>query len=586
LVGAALDETWSAPTLTSSDAQVLAQDIAQQPVQAAAWIAEKLQGPRSTDTLELLLLDDEGSACTWLTTSTLSDDVVGSLSRSGPAVETTDETARPAMTPTEFFAPTPLESSVQALAPDESSSETQSADADQAEAKDKPAKDKSAKDSGSNKPLVGLFSSKKKKKNTATGTQSPPKRVAVLATHDALARVLLDELDKLGVRVGGAATLWHALCLAWDPRTTRALRAPIIAGGEADPLVQTASAAHGVVGIVCVLSEGRLLWAWSKQGELVAASSQVLRMRVQKEIEEVELEDAPSRSGAPCVLLTNDDIARLIADWLAWSAQLAVAPSHVVCVMPDNLATGAGSLSAGEVGELLTKRWAGSQVDASVVPDPLHATLERAAKVLAGTPRSDTPQRSLSLTALSTRPGKDSRRMHAWVAAAIALLGVGLGVLGARKLGTAKDADKATISWRTSWQGKVKEVFPPASTPPPTITPLMLIEDEIKRREETNTRPDGIEPAKPIMRELELLSLVLASPTVEVLSMSLDTGSVPAVEALVPTTSEAEAVLESLRRIGGSRITNWNMDIQPSGEKRRVRYSGRWQEASQPRSGT
>jgi CBS domain-containing protein len=176
--------------------------------------------------------------------------------------------------------------------------------------------------------------------------------------------------------------------------------------------------------------------------------------------------------------------------------------------------------------------------------------------------------------------------MHAWAATAIALLGVGLGVLGARKLGTARDADKAAISWRTSWQGKVKEIFPAATTPPPTVTPLMMIEDEIKRREETNTRPAGIEPAKPVMRELELMSLVLASPTVEVLAISLDSGAVPSIEVLVPTTSEAEAVLEGLRRVGGSRVTNWAMEILPSGDKRRARYSGRWQEGNAPRSGT
>jgi hypothetical protein len=81
-----------------------------------------------------------------------------------------------------------------------------------------------------------------------------------------------------------------------------------------------------------------------------------------------------------------------------------------------------------------------------------------------------------------------------------------------------------------------------------------------------------------VVRELELLSLVLASPTVEVLSITLDSASVPVVEVLVPTTSEAEALLEGLRRIGGSTIASWSMDISSQGEKRRARLSGRWQE--------
>jgi hypothetical protein len=617
LVGAASDERWVATQPSSSDPQVLAQDLAGQPGACAAWLAKGLQGPRSTDTLELLLLDDEGSACTWLTTSTSSDDVVGELSRAGSIVETSDENSRPAETPAAFFAPSAAESTVQVLASDEAFAARTSEEERASEAKGDGRDGRDGRSGGRKGFWGGLLSSLQRGGKGKGGTregkapQGSPRRVAVLATHDALARVMLDALDGQGVQVGAVATLWHALCVAWDPRTTRALAAPIIAQQE-DPLVQRAGAgAQDVVGVVCVLSEGRLVWAWSRQGELVAGSSQVLRMRAVREDEVVPLEDdsrslrqdaaqgvgqvvaagaaqsVAQRGGAKAQLpmVTGDDIARLMTDWLAWSAQLSVAPSQVVCILPDELATGPQALSAGEATELIAQRWGlggTADVDATLAPDPLGATLERCAKVLASTPRQAVAQRTHALAGLSQRPGRASRRLHAWGAAGIGLLGVGLGVLGLRLLDAARDADRATLAWRTSWQGKVKEVYPPASTPPPTITPLMLIEDEIKRREATSTRPAGVDAARPVVRELELLSLVLASPTVEVLSISLDSASVPVVEVLVPTTSEGEAVLEGLRRVGGSTIASWSMEIFPSGEKRRLRLSGRWQERPAP----
>jgi hypothetical protein len=580
----------------STDAQVHAQDLAEQPEACASWLAKSLQGPRSTDTLELLLLDDEGSTCTWLTTSTASDDVVGALGRAGQVVETTDESARPAATPVEFFAPTPLESSVQALAGEQdfgaraSDEQAASAMSGAGESKDTRAGaggrlaslvaslSRGRKQGGGRKGSTGQGASKSgsSKQGAAQGT---PRRVAVLATHDALARVMLDELDAQGVRVGGAATLWHAMCLAWDPRTTRALSAPIIAQ-QSDVLVQAGKAQpHEVVGIVTVLSEGRLVWAWSRQGELVAGSSQVLRMRTARDEEPIAIDGVQQRqSPAALVMLTSDDLARLLTDWLSWSAQLSVAPSQIVLVLPEQLATGPGALHGAEAAELLSQRWGVAHTDATQLPDPLGASLERCAKVLASTPRPSEAKRTQVLAALSQRPGRESRRLHAWAAAGIALLGVALGAFGARQLAAARKAEQATLAWRSSWQGKVKEVFPPASTPPPTITPLMLIEDEIRRREVTSTRPAGADAARPVVRELELLSLVLASPTVEVLSITLDSASVPVVEVLVPTTSEAEALLEGLRRIGGSTIASWSMDISSQGEKRRARLSGRWQE--------
>ena len=62
--------------------------------------------------------------------------------------------------------------------------------------------------------------------------------LAVLAAPDAPARLFLDQIDALGVRVERVITFWHALAEAWDPgaKGSAAQGPDIITAEQAQPI--------------------------------------------------------------------------------------------------------------------------------------------------------------------------------------------------------------------------------------------------------------------------------------------------------------------------------------------------------------
>jgi hypothetical protein len=166
-------------------------------------------------------------------------------------------------------------------------------------------------------------------------------RAAVLSVGDGIGRVLIDRIDRLGIETTVACTIWHAMASAWDPATAWKSRAPSTGNVvESEP---------GVVAVVLVEPSGRLLWSWTRGGRLLAAGSQRLpRMGGG--------DDQPAS-----VLLTADAAARLTADWLAWSAQLAIAPGRVVMLVPASAQEqGDLSIGAGGFGRALASGWSGA----------------------------------------------------------------------------------------------------------------------------------------------------------------------------------------------------------------------------------
>lgn len=542
LVGATADESWK-PAGLRADADQSPEHYAQ----GAAWIKERLVGPRTRDSLELLVLDPTGGVCSWMNVSH-SDLAKLAIQARSSGVPDDLEGATPSISPVEFFASSSTDSSVQPLGFEQT---TAVADA-------KP----------SRRQIAG------KKADQAADAHNGSRRLAVLALTDVPARVMLDALDHEGIRTAGVASFWHALAMAWSPGAG--------AGAQrvaADPLTQTPSATD-TAAVILVEDTGRLSWCWCERDRLLCAG--VMRCPVVRNADQ-------SADAESLVALGKDDIARLASEWLSWSVQTQASPTRIVCVLPKNLAVPSASppdapantigLSAGEFGEALASTWRGALLDMVVHEDPLGATLRRLVSFLESTPASPTPDSRTALLDLAARPGRQHRTMYLWTAGALVALAVAAGVVGWRFRSQAEDARQTVRGWGDAWRPTVEQLFPAALAPRPTFTSLMELEDEVKRRQEAVTGPDKVAKARPILPEFESISLVVGAPGIKLQEISLDSTERPQrVVVIAPTTAEAEAVLEGLKRVGGSMLTDWNFTVQPegTGDERRVTLTAKW----------
>lgn len=556
LVGATSDVTWQPPGIKSDSEQ-----REQHYQNAADWTRTQLDGARTRDSLELLVLDPTGGICTWHSTRSNDPAKIAAEARMGNVADDTDTlTGAGSGGPNlvEFYASSPLESSVQALGVDRN-----------ARSRTKP------------------------QTNKSSTTETPAQRLALLATADVPARVLIDTLDHAGVRVASVASFWHAMAMAWSPGAGPGAHRST----NNDPLVQAPSTT-GTCAVLVIENTGRLSWCWSEQDRLVCSGTMrctLVRPQTQNQSANQSANQSSSsssggtRAGEPIedevlVALGKDDVARLTSEWLSWSVQTHASPTRVVCVLPKNLSTTddvANSLSAGELGEALSHAWPGAVVDAVVHEDPIGATLRRLVGFLESTPASAVPVSRSSLVALSNRPGRQHRTMYLWTAGALLLAAAMAGVAGWRLRAQAIEARAAADGWNQGWQSLVRDVYAPALSPriEAKMTPLLELTDEVKRRKALISGPEKVEPNKPILAELEALSLVFGAPTIKLESVFLDSTPGPQrIVANVPTTSEGEAVLESLRRLGPSKLTDWTLDMTPipSSEERRATYSGKW----------
>ncbi len=549
LVGATSDEVWQ-PSGIKADREQGETHYKS----AAEWTRTQLDGARTRDSLELLVLDPTGGVCTWHSSHSTDPAKIAAEARMGHATDDADTSSNSGPNFVEFYAGSPQESSVQALGMDGNGSPTP------------------VKHAKTNKKLGQV--------------DAPARRLAVLATTDVPARVLIDTLDQQGVRVASVASFWHALAMAWSPGAGAGAKRST----SSDPLVQSPAAA-GTCAVLIVENNGRLSWCWCEQEKMLCSGSmRCTLVRAQPSPTNQTARDAKSDEDETLVALGKDDVARLAAEWLSWSVQTHSSPTRVVCVLPKNLAqsmdTDAGpavasALSAGEFGEALSRVWTGAVVDAVVHEDPMGATLRRLVSFLEATPASAAPESRSSLVALSNRPGRQHRTMYLWTAGALLLASAAAAVVGWRFHKEAAAAREAELGWRNGWQELVGGLYPPAMSPRVAagFTPLMELSDEVKRRKTLIRGPEKVERNKPVLAELEAISLVLGSPTVKLESIFMDSTQGPQrVVATVPTTSEGEAVLEALRRVGGSMLVDWSLDISqsPGSEERRATYTAKW----------
>lgn len=468
------DEAWDGPA-PGEDPVAVRQSIQD----GAAWVAERAvrgDGPRGE--IALLCVDVEGSSCTWLTAPSSDASVVAAAIAQG------GDWGGGSAPPAAWGPATTAEASVQALAaPPE-----------------------------------------RVKKN---GKASHAQKLAVVAVPDVSARLFVDALDDRNVYVDRAVSLWHALAMAWDP-------AGPIAGGAMRGEKVVASSAPATA-VVVVDPAGRVVWAWSRGGELLAAGT-------------IRLAQESNRA----VVVGGPEASRLAADWLAWSLQLGVAPARVVCVAPA-LAEGTGALSQQELGMTLGKLWPGATVDLAVHDDPIGATLHRLAGVDEGQAPADG---RLALLDLSRRPGRAHRAVYRWSALAVLAGSVALIGVAWKCFAAARVAQAERQKLREEVQTAVTTLAPPKNQVDEVRsadTPMTYLQDQMNKKRAASTLPSGVDTAKPILQELETLSYVLGTKDSELDELSLLSSGVVLYVA-VPDTKTAEDLDQALSEIEGTHL--------------------------------
>ncbi|HRQ73644.1 MAG TPA: hypothetical protein PLU35_11505, partial [Phycisphaerales bacterium] len=370
LLGPRDEDSWTLRAADPSDPVAVGAALRE----AAEWVRDRLA--TTGDRLSSVCVDADGSLCGWVTSASASPEVVGAMIRQGVAGPgEADE------------GPAPVGGTALSLSPD-----------------------LEIEGGASVQPLA---------EDDADGRQPEHerRRLAVLAVPDAAVRLLLDHLDALGVETPRVRSIFHAAALSWDPA------ARVGAGAMSDRVV---AESVGTSAVVLSDSRGRLLWAWSRGGDLIAAGGMRLP-RAQPRPSTEDEESKPRVPDRPEVAVGSAEIARLSGEWLAWASQLGAAPSRITVVMPAAVWTEGGGL--GGAAAAIGAAWPGSTIDAAAEDDPISATIRLAME------RDDAPgdpRPATSLVALSRRPGRAHRTMMHWASAAVAAAGVGLCVVAAQ----------------------------------------------------------------------------------------------------------------------------------------------------------
>jgi hypothetical protein len=364
----------------------------------------------------------------------------------------------------------------------------------------------------------------------AAATPGAKHRYAVLAVPDAPVRVLLDELDALGVEVACALSLWHALASAWDAGAGS--RSSRVVASDAPPAA-----------VLMVDPAGSLVWAWTREGELVAGGA----MRLATRARGLERDAAGNSSAASDGLITaqqaaaaknpsppadaptpmgpGEDVAlidftpadagRLTMDWLAWSAQLGHCPRRVVCLSVPTLTGGpdAGSGGPEALARNLARVWPNATIDGAVHQDPVGATLARLAGLGAqGDDPAPAPADASALpveqrpravlTGLSSRPGRADRRLYQWVAAALAAGALVVGALGWKVQQSSDDARAAAADLSAQRLKLLKDLESRGVDPTLSKTPFKAPERLNAALGRLREQAAQLKPPRPYLTEL------------------------------------------------------------------------------------
>lgn len=545
LFGQGVDEHWpgTSPRLGSLDDALPWID------RGAEWLQERLSQSRAGGYLEALVLDVDGATCSWVAGLGSDYQAIAAAARLGhstgaDALGDLSGGESSGVTPITFFAGEPTDSTIQPLAnPGEDAEPDEDA-------------------SGS----VGLLA--RLKKPSTKKLLAPVGRRGILAACDVPGRLFIDSLDRRGVEVGRAITLWHAIAQAWDPASD--VRGANI---KADEVLVASGPACAVVlvdpGEIDASMDDvdatppRLIWAWSRGGMLLAGGS--MRLAHSRTDDDTEL------------ALEQGEASRLATEWLAWSMQLGVSPNRVVCVLPDSTRENG---SAARFGAALTKAWPGSVGDAGFFEDPIAATFERLATALEGTPlpRGLAAQPGDALVELSSRPGGAHRSMYKWLAGVVLVASVVMGVVAWQ---AGKSAQRLVQASQV-WKAKGEETVLAALGVRPVTDSVDAMRTEVRLRQRELVPPSRVVPAKPVLAELETITMIISNEALTLESIDLSSGNLVRMTLTAPEVPMLEKVTESLRRISGSHVNAWEANYRDytdsSGSKAvRATYTATWQ---------
>lgn len=385
---------------------------------------------------------------------------------------------------------------------------------------------------------------------------SGQQRLAVLAVPEVPARMLIDELDTRGVRVGRSISLWHAAAQAWDP-----------SGPASNGVARTPAVADHAPATAVVLIDPeapRLVWCWTLRGALIAGGS--IRLRASRE------ED---HTGA---VVTSASLGRLASEWLSWSVQLGVAPDRIVCVGSVD-ADAEGGLDAAAVGDAIGSRWPGASVAVVDDPDPIGTTLRRlvAAEDLGRTTPSEAGPARSSLTALTGRPTRAHRSMHVWAGVALAIGAVGVAAAAFQVWGDKGAIDRETKTVRDERQAMLTEIDPTIAA---SFFPMRELE-ALVTRERTALAPDsGFPVPPPVMDQLEIVSLVLGMPGIELVMIDIRSPVGVQAQVRVEDIAMAEDLDQALRAVEGSNVrwSTFRTETRRNDDKITVTFNSTWRD--------
>jgi hypothetical protein len=249
------------------------------------------------------------------------------------------------------------------------------------------------------------------------------------------------------------------------------------------------------------------------------------------------------------------EVGRLAADWLAWSLQVGAAPARVVCVGSTAGDDSPEALSPQSLGMALGRLWPGATVDLAVHDDPIGATLHRLATREGAI---DAEDGRLELLDLSRRPGRAHRAVYRWASLAVLAGAVALFGVAWKGFSGATSAAEARKQLRDKITTDVKAIVAPKDEIQKArleASPHAYLEEQVNRKRQALAPATGVEPAKPILQEIETLSLVLGSAGdgVKLDQLSLLNSNV-SLYAIVPDTATGEALADSLASVAGTHV--------------------------------
>jgi hypothetical protein len=240
-------------------------------------------------------------------------------------------------------------------------------------------------------------------------------------------------------------------------------------------------------------------------------------------------------------------------------------------------------LTEGALGGAIGRGWAGATVDLAVHEDPIGATLAR----LASAETEASEGEGADLVSLNRRPRRLHRSMYMWASLAIVLGAAGLFAIGYQAWDAASAARAKVKEVVSETKTKVLAAAPPPQNDAVQIAtaesnPSRYIEQRVDSKKLDRTKPSGLSRTRPILPELENLSLVLGNEGIELEEIRLSESLIN-VHVYVPETKVAEDLVDALGRLSND-YCDWTIKY-PTGTKNNLKLvwlDGTWKDKQSP----